>query len=102
MYKITFYVPQNHAESVKQAMFDAGAGKWGNYDQVAWQVLGEGQFRPLAGSSPAIGEQDELTILPEYKVEMLCQDEVIKEAISALISAHPYEEPAYDWIKLEN
>lgn len=49
-YKLCFYVPVTHIEQVKQAMFAAGAGTIGNYDCCAWQVLGVGQFRPLAGS----------------------------------------------------
>lgn len=47
MYKITFYVPESHLESVKTALFDQGAGKIGHYDCCAWQAEGIGQYRPL-------------------------------------------------------
>ncbi|MEH6542063.1 MAG: hypothetical protein V7748_18580, partial [Halopseudomonas sp.] len=52
MYKLCFFVPASHVEQVKQAVFAAGAGRLGNYDSCSWQVLGQGQFRPLSGSEP--------------------------------------------------
>jgi len=96
MYKLVFYVPVEHLESVKQAVFAAGAGKIGEYDSCCWQVLGVGQFRPLAGSTPYLGRVGSLAEEEEYRVELVCDDAKIKQAIRALISAHPYEEPAYD------
>jgi len=96
MYKLVFFVPESHLDLVKTAIFNAGAGRIGQYEQCCWQVLGQGQFRPLAGSCPFIGVQDQLEILPEYRVEMVCVDELIHAAISALRAAHPYEEPAFD------
>ena len=102
MLKLCFYVPESHLETVKQAVFDAGAGKIGDYDHCCWQTLGQGQFRPLAGSQPFLGNEGEEETVKEYKVELVCEDELIKTAIAALIMAHPYEEPAYDVIKLES
>lgn len=96
MYKLSFFVPVDHAESVKQAVFDAGAGRIGNYDCCAWQVLGEGQFRACEGSDPFIGQQGVIEKVEEYRVEMVCADDLIEAAVTALKSAHPYEEPAYD------
>ncbi len=101
LYQISFYVPVSHCELVKNSMFEAGAGFIGDYQECAWQTLGEGQFKPLSGSQPFIGEIDKLEKVTEYKVEMLCHDEVIKRVIQALISSHPYEVPAYSVIKLE-
>lgn len=92
---ITFYVPIDFCEQVKQAMFTAGAGILGNYDQCCWQVLGEGQFRPRAGSTPAEGNIDVLSRLQEYRVEMLCQHQYVEKTIKAMKKAHPYEEVAY-------
>jgi hypothetical protein len=83
------------------ALFDAGAGRIGNYEHCAWQVLGQGQFRPLAGSQPFIGAQGVLETVAEYRVEMVCEDAVIDAVIAALRQAHPYEEPAFDVIRLE-
>jgi hypothetical protein len=81
--------------------FDAGAGRIGNYDSCCWQVAGEGQFRPLPGSDPAVGGVGQLERVDEYKVEMVCEEAVIAAAVAALKRAHPYEEPAYQVVKLE-
>lgn len=96
MYKLCFYVPESHLEPVKQAIFDAGGGCIGDYEQCCWQVLGQGQFRPRAGAQPFIGTQGELEKVAEYRVELVCSDELIASAVAALKAAHPYEEPAYD------
>ncbi len=96
MYKLCVYVPETHLEAVKDALFAAGAGRIGDYDQCCWQVLGLGQFRPLAGSDPHLGSQNSLTQVPEYRVEMVCADELIGAALTALRLSHPYEEPAFD------
>ncbi|MEN0036739.1 MAG: YqfO family protein [Cellvibrio sp.] len=96
MYKLVFFVPESHLDSVKAAVFAAGAGRIGDYDQCSWQVLGQGQFRPLVNSAPFIGTLNQLETLPEYRVEMVCADEYIRTAIAALRTAHPYEEPAFD------
>ncbi len=102
LFKLAFFVPESHLEVVKQAVFKTGAGTIGNYDQCCWQVLGEGQFRPLAGSQPFIGSEDTPQAVTEYKVEMVCSDGTIRAAVAALKQSHPYEEPAYDVIRLEN
>lgn len=96
MYKLVFFVPESHLESVKTAVFNAGAGAIGNYDQCSWQAKGIGQFRPLAGSRPFIGQVHQLEQVTEYRVEMVCDDALIKAAVAALRAAHPYEEPAID------
>ena len=102
MYKICFYVPVSHAEEVKDAMFAHGAGKIGHYGCCAWQILGEGQFMPLAGSHAFVGAEGHLEKISEYKIEMVCDDDYIHEVISALKKAHPYEEPAYQVWRLES
>ena len=96
MYKLCFFVPESHLSEVKAALFEVGVGKIGNYDQCCWQTKGIGQFRPLAGSSPAIGDQGQLEQLGEWKVEMVCDDGLIRQAVAALLLAHPYEEVAYE------
>lgn len=101
MYKLCFYVPISHVDQVKDALFKAGAGKMGDYSHCAWQVLGEGQFKPLQGSDPAIGEINELTKVKEYKVEMVINTDKIKEILTTLKKAHPYETPAFEVSKLE-
>lgn len=101
MFKLGFYVPATHIEEVKQALFRAGAGKIGNYDCCSWQTLGTGQFRALSGSNPFLGQHGQIETVEEYRVEMVFEDAIAKEVIAALIQAHPYEEPAYDVIRLE-
>ena len=101
MYKLSVFIPESHLEPVKSAMFTAGAGRIGNYDCCSWQTLGQGQFRALDNSQPYIGTQGEIEQVSEYKVEMVCEDNLIKDTIAAMKQAHPYEEPAYDAWKLE-
>lgn len=100
MVRITFYVPETHLEQVKAALFAAGAGRIGAYDCCAWQVKGQGQFRPLPGSNPFIGQQGVVEVLDEYKVELVCDDGQLHAALAALKLSHPYEEPAYDVVPL--
>ncbi len=96
MYKICTFVPETHLEIVKQALFEAGAGRIGDYDSCCWQTAGQGQFRPLQGSTPFIGSKRQVETLEEYKLELVCRDDKIKTAIRALRNAHPYETPAID------
>ena len=96
MYKLVFYVPPSHLDVTKQAVFNTGAGQIGQYDHCCWQVLGEGQFRPLKGSSPFLGETGKLEVVEEYRVELVCSDGLIQDVVQALKKSHPYEEPAYD------
>jgi structural hemagglutinin/hemolysin toxin protein RtxA len=102
MYKICFYVPASHVEQVKNAMFQKGAGKIGLYTSCTWQTLGEGQFMPLLGSNAFIGDLNQLEKVTEYKVEMVCDQAHIKDAIAALKASHPYEEPAFHVIQCED
>ena len=100
--KIEFYVPESHLESVKEALFAAGAGRVGDYDCCAWQTLGQGQYRPLAGSNPYQGEGGKLETVQEYKVELVCEEACKDKAIAALKAAHPYEEVAFSIIRTES
>ncbi len=96
LYRINVYVPASHLEQVKQALFAAGAGKIGDYDSCCWQTQGQGQFRPLDGSAPYIGQTGVVETVDEYKVELVCGGQHLLAAITAMIEAHPYEQPAYD------
>lgn len=98
--KLCFYVPVDAVEVVKAAVFAAGAGALGHYQHCAWQTLGQGQFRPLAGARPQIGMHGALTVVPEYKVEVLCSQHNAAAVEAALLQAHPYEVPAYDFTLL--
>lgn len=96
MHKLCFFVPPSHLDSVKEAIFAAGAGRYKQYGHCCWQTLGQGQFRPLAGSAPFTGETGVTEQVEEYKVETVCADDVIEAVVAALRLAHPYEEPAFE------
>lgn len=103
MYMIFVYVPESHVEQVKSAMFNAGAGKIGNYSSCSWQVKGEGQFCPEVGSNAYIGKIGVIEEVSEYKVSIVCEDaKVVRNVVTAMKQAHPYETPAYGVIKLED
>ncbi len=95
MFHLSVYVPASHCESLKAALFAAGAGRLGHYDSCCWQTRGIGQFRPLAGSRPFIGQESLTESVEEYKLEMVLSDEVLPLVIEALKKSHPYETPAY-------
>ena len=99
---MAFFVPESHVEQVKSAVFAAGAGRIGAYDQYSWQVLGHGQFRPLDGSQPFIGRGGVVEQVQEWKVELVVADELIQHVVAALKQSHPYETPAYEVWRLEN
>lgn len=102
MYKFIFFVPDSHVDHVKEAIFNAGGGKIGQYSHCAWQILGEGQFKALSGSNPYSGTIDELKKVPEWRVELVVSKTLIQDAVNAMKQAHPYEVPAYDVIELAN
>ena len=99
MLKLTFYAPVESVEDVKNALFDAGAGRIGQYDRCSFESLGTGQFRPLEGSNPTIGKHGIVEKIIEARVEMVLVDHILKDVIEALKNSHPYETPAYDVIK---
>ena len=102
VYKLCFFVPDSHVEVVKGAVFAAGGGRIGAYDHCAWQVLGLGQFRPLDGSQPFIGEAGRVEQVEEWKVELVVADELMVAVVAALKLSHPYETPAYEVWRLED
>lgn len=101
MYKLCFFVPPSHVDEVKAAVFAAGGGRIGGYDQCSWQVLGQGQFRPLDGSQPFIGTAGTVETVTEWRVELVVADELIAAVVAALKLSHPYETPAYETWRLE-
>lgn len=101
-FKLIFYVPKSDLDSVKSAIFETGAGRIGNYSHCSWEVLGFGQFRPLQGANPSIGMVNKVEKVEEYRVEVLCTEKVIHKAIKALRKSHPYEEPAFEVVKIES
>ena len=97
LWKFVFYVPVDYADKVKDAVFEAGAGRMGNYDHCCWSVDGTGQFRPLEGSSPFVGEHGVVESVAETKVEMVCDGRHLQAVLKSFLDAHPYETPAYQY-----
>ncbi len=100
--KLSVFVPTSSCRMVCEAMWQAGAGQIGNYDRCAYMVDGRGTYRPLDGSTPAIGKVGQEHIEPETRIEVVFPANVSNRVIQAMLMAHPYEEPAFDIIKLEN
>lgn len=100
--KIVIFTPVTHAEKVRKALAQAGAGKIGNYDSCSFSSRGIGRFRPLKGANPFIGKSEKLEEVEEDRIEVICSSEQMKEVLEAAKKAHPYEDPAIDIIPLLN
>jgi dinuclear metal center YbgI/SA1388 family protein len=98
--KWVIFVPADHADAVRSAVFDAGAGQIGDYSHCSWSVSGTGQFLPHEGANPAIGAPGSLERLPEDRVEVIAPARVRARVLAAMRAAHPYEEPAFDVLAL--
>lgn len=96
----TVYVPKAAAETVLAAMHGAGAGSVGAYDQAAFRSDGIGQFRPLAGARPAIGEIGSVEQVDETRLELVAPRPSRERVRTAMIAAHPYEEVAHQVVEL--
>ena len=102
LYKLAVYVPNTHADKVKNALSDAGAGHIGNYSHCSFSSQGIGSFKPLDNANPYIGSLGEVELVEEVKIETIVPNKTLGGVISSMIKAHPYEEVAYDIYKLEN
>lgn len=95
-FKVVVFVPGESRERVHRAMADAGAGALGRYDRCAFVTAGQGMFRPLAGSRPAIGKKGRTEQVDEDRLEVLVEEGAVTGVLAAMKRAHPYEEVAYD------
>ncbi|SDK54117.1 Nif3-like dinuclear metal center hexameric protein [Sediminibacillus albus] len=100
--KVAVFVPVDYTDSVREAMAVRGAGYIGNYSHCSFRTVGEGTFKPQEGTQPFIGSQDELARVEEEKLETIIPKSKLSDVLTALTEAHPYEEPAYDILPLEN
>ena len=94
--KWVVFVPDEHAEMVRDALFAAGAGRIGDYSHCSWSVEGTGQFLPHEGAVPAIGAVGAIERVREQRVEVIAPTGRRAAVLAALRAAHPYEEPAFD------
>jgi hypothetical protein len=84
-FKLVFFVPTTALEACKQAIFDAGAGRYPNYSECCFQTPGTGQFRPVGAAKPNIGEVGKLEEVQEVRVETVCNGrDIAVNAVEAL------------------
>jgi dinuclear metal center YbgI/SA1388 family protein len=100
--KLITFCPESHAEKVRNALFEAGAGHIGNYSECSFSSKGTGTFKGNEESNPTLGERGKIEFADEIKIEVLLPFHLENKVISAMKAAHPYEEVAYDLIPLEN
>ncbi len=100
--KLVTFVPSEHIEKVRSVLFKAGCGNIGNYDSCSYTVEGQGTFRAGEGTNPYCGNIGELHSEPEIRLETILPSFKMNEAMKALIQAHPYEEPAFDFYPVKN
>lgn len=100
--KLVFFCPVIHVDRVRKAIFEAGAGKIGNYDSCSFNTEGEGSFKAMENANPFVGEPGKLHFEKEIRIETIYPFYLESKIIEALLQSHPYEEVAYDIYKLEN
>jgi len=100
--KLFTFVPADHAEKVRNTIFEAGGGQIGNYSECSFNAVGKGTFKAGEGSEPFVGSVGERHSEDEIKVEVIIPAHLEAKVVSAMKSAHPYEEVAYDVVNLSN
>lgn len=94
--KLVVFVPASALESVREALFAAGAGRIGDYERCAWYTAGTGTFLGGEGTRPSVGEVGWEQRVTEYRLETVYPAELEADIVRALHESHPYEEPAFD------
>ncbi|HRT52995.1 MAG: Nif3-like dinuclear metal center hexameric protein [Bacteroidetes bacterium] len=100
--KLVVFVPHAHAEAVRSALFGAGAGRIGAYDECSYNLTGEGTFRGGEGTNAFVGTKGERHTGPETRIETVFHAPLERTVLAAMLRAHPYEEVAYDIYPLAN
>lgn len=100
IFKLAVYVPEQYHHLLQEALFQAGAGKIGNYSETSFSFTGKGSFKPLTGSAPFLGNVGQREEVSEIKLETIFYERYLDGIITALHKNHPYEEPAYDVFEL--
>lgn len=100
--QLNVYVPKDYSDSVKEALFSAGAGSIGFYDECSFKIEGNGTFRPIEGSNPFSGQQNVRENAEEDMVSVIFESFKQNQIVAAMKSAHPYEEVAHQIYQLEN
>ena len=102
LYKLSVFVPQEYLSTLNNALFEAGAGKIGNYEECHFNTIGTGTFKPVNDAKSFSGKLNELSEAPEVKAEYLVSAHLLQKVLKAMKDSHPYEEVAYDIILLAN
>jgi hypothetical protein len=89
-------VPAEALDATREAVFEAGGGRIGDYERCSWYTAGTGTFLGGEETDPALGERGREEHVPELRVEAVVPDDLVEDAVEALRVAHPYEKPAYD------
>ena len=98
--KLEIFIPKTHFKQLQKALADVDAGHIGNYDCCLSYSEVTGTWRPLEGTHPYLGSDNEISEEPEYKVEVCCKIENLAETKTAIKAVHPYEEPVINVIPL--
>jgi dinuclear metal center YbgI/SA1388 family protein len=102
LYKLVVFIPAGYEGKVAEALFNAGAGKVGNYDRCSFRTPGIGTFRPGAQTDPFLGEEGKNETVREVRLETILPRESLRRTVDRMLRSHPYEEVAYDLIPLAN
>ncbi|MEO0448391.1 MAG: Nif3-like dinuclear metal center hexameric protein, partial [Verrucomicrobiota bacterium] len=98
--KVVVYAPRDSADKVREAMAAAGCGGIGNYSDCSFNIDGIGTFKGGEGSNPTVGKPGQLESVEETRIEMICFNSMVGEALRSIRDSHPYEEPAIDVFQL--
>lgn len=100
--KLEIFTPQEHTLKIRAVLAKIGVGVIGNYDHCVAISQVTGYFRPLEGAEPFDGKVGEIKVTTEYKLEVNCKRELVKDAIEVIKRVHPYEEPLINIFPLAN
>jgi len=95
-HKLVWYVPEDALDETREAVFEAGAGRIGDYERCSWYTRGTGTFLGGEGADPTVGEPGREERVDELRVETVVPAELAKDVVAALKRAHPYEEVAFE------
>jgi len=94
--KLVVFLPADALDEVRSALFEAGAGRIGDYERCSWYTEGTGTFLAGEGTAPTVGERGREERVTELRLETVFPEERHADVVAALRRAHPYEEPAFD------
>jgi len=100
--KLVVFCPESHAEKVREAIFEAGAGKIGKYDSCSYNLSGFGSFKAGDDTNPYVGKKNEIHYENEIRIETIFPNYLQSVIINKMLTVHPYEEVAYDIYSLDN